>query len=139
MGIFKKVKGITSPFQPSRPRPLLGALRLPCSSAGVSYGSVRCSRAPPGTQAEIKKNYNVGKQLGSGNFAVVKQATALKEAEEGQVKKGDEVAIKVIDKAKVEDMEDIQVTPSRRGTEPAPAAVVDSPVYLRVAPPFSAA
>mmetsp|Transcript_63498 Transcript_63498/g.189186 ORF Transcript_63498/g.189186 Transcript_63498/m.189186 type:complete len:185 (+) Transcript_63498:70-624(+) len=59
-------------------------------------------------KAEIKKNYNFGNQLGSGNFAVVKKASANKDAEDGAVKKGDEVAIKIIDKAKVEDMEDIQ-------------------------------
>jgi len=57
-------------------------------------------------KSEVKKNYTIGDQLGSGNFAVVKKAKREKPA-------GDEgipvdVAIKIIDKAKVEDMNDIQ-------------------------------
>jgi len=50
-------------------------------------------------KAEIAKNYSIGQQLGSGNFAVVKKA--VRKAD------GQEVAIKIIDKAKVEDMNDI--------------------------------
>jgi len=50
-------------------------------------------------KAEIAKSYTMGSQLGSGNFAVVKKA--VRKAD------GQEVAIKIIDKAKVEDMNDI--------------------------------
>jgi len=50
-------------------------------------------------KAEIAKNYTIGAQLGSGNFAVVKKAIRKSD--------GVEVAIKIIDKAKVEDMNDI--------------------------------
>ena len=61
-------------------------------------------------QAEIKKNYKLADgSLGSGNFAVVRQATRLTPDGPMGMKKGDEVAIKIIDKAKVEDMNDIQV------------------------------
>lgn len=55
-------------------------------------------------KSEIKKNYDLGDQLGSGNFAVVKKAT-YKGSVAGIPK---DVAIKIIDKAKVEDMNDIQ-------------------------------
>jgi len=57
-------------------------------------------------KAEIKKNYDVGQQLGSGNFAVVKKGK--RKTKEGPMPEGTEVAIKIIDKAKVEDMNDIQ-------------------------------
>lgn len=53
-------------------------------------------------KAAIEKNYTMGEKLGEGNFAVVKRA----------VKKGNdksEYAIKIIDKTKVDDMNDIQV------------------------------
>ena len=51
--------------------------------------------------SELKKNYNIDNEaLGSGNFAVVKKCTR---------KKDNEVfAVKIIDKAKVEDMGDIE-------------------------------
>ena len=54
----------------------------------------------------IKKKYEFGETLGSGNFAVVKKGTVKSghQLEGGPTT----VAIKVIDKAKVEDMNDIQ-------------------------------
>mmetsp|Transcript_5989 Transcript_5989/g.18034 ORF Transcript_5989/g.18034 Transcript_5989/m.18034 type:complete len:358 (-) Transcript_5989:366-1439(-) len=60
-------------------------------------------------KAEIDKNYDIEKsQLGSGNFAVVKLATYKGPEKSGvPLKKGDKVAVKQIDKAKVEDMNDI--------------------------------
>ena len=57
-------------------------------------------------KSEVKKNYELGKDLGSGNFAVVKEAT--KTAANKQAEIPNKVAIKVIDKAKVDDMNDIQ-------------------------------
>ena len=69
-------------------------------------------------KSDITKLYEIGDELGSGNFAKVKKAkrkakTADVEKEVGGKKKvvlkaGAEVAIKIIDKAKVEDMGDIQ-------------------------------
>ena len=69
------------------------------------------------SKAAIDKKYLIEKkELGSGNFAVVKKATikpGVKPADipEGLVdsRKGAaaEVAVKIIDKAKVEDMNDI--------------------------------
>lgn len=56
-------------------------------------------------KSEVKKNYDIGDSLGSGNFAVVKKAKNVKHSEN---KFPEEVAIKIIDKAKVEDMNDIQ-------------------------------
>lgn len=51
-------------------------------------------------KATVERSYAIGEQLGEGNFAVVKRATA---------KKGNgQVAIKIIDKSKVESMEEIQ-------------------------------
>ena len=58
-------------------------------------------------KSELKKNYELGKALGSGNFAVVKLATN-KQHGKGTNNIPEQVAIKVIDKAKVEDMNDIQ-------------------------------
>ena len=55
-------------------------------------------------KTEVKKHYNFGKQLGSGNFAVV--YTCIKKNDE-KPSIPQEVAIKVIDKAKVEDMNDV--------------------------------
>uniref|UniRef100_A0A6S9RXG1 Protein kinase domain-containing protein n=1 Tax=Chrysotila carterae TaxID=13221 RepID=A0A6S9RXG1_CHRCT len=55
-------------------------------------------------KSEIKKNYDLGDQLGSGNFAVVKKA--VYKGTNSEIPK--DVAIKIIDKAKVEDMNDIQ-------------------------------
>jgi len=58
-----------------------------------------------GSGADVKKNYKLGKQLGSGNFAVVKIAektSANKSADIPQT-----VAVKIIDKSKVEEMTDI--------------------------------
>ena len=58
------------------------------------------------TKSEITKNYKLAEQLGSGNFAVVKKATKTdKNKKEGIPQ---EVAIKIIDKSKVEDMGDIE-------------------------------
>jgi len=57
-------------------------------------------------KSEIKKNYELGKDLGSGNFAVVKQAKNKAFTPGGDIP--EIVAVKVIDKAKVEDMNDIQ-------------------------------
>uniref|UniRef100_A0A7S3EVM3 Protein kinase domain-containing protein n=1 Tax=Haptolina ericina TaxID=156174 RepID=A0A7S3EVM3_9EUKA len=57
-------------------------------------------------KAEIKKNYDLAQQLGSGNFAVVHKATCKKK--DGPIPFNTDVAIKIIDKAKVEDMNDIQ-------------------------------
>ena len=68
-------------------------------------------------KSDITKLYEIGDELGSDNFAKVKKArkakTADVEKEVGGKKKvvlkaGAEVAIKIIDKAKVEDMQDIQ-------------------------------
>ena len=68
------------------------------------------------SKAAIDKKYLIEKkELGSGNFAVVKKATikpGVKAADipEGLVdsrKGAAEVAVKIIDKAKVEDMNDI--------------------------------
>jgi len=55
-------------------------------------------------KSEIKKNYEIGDTLGSGNFAVVKKAQ--NKSQNKDIPK--DVAIKIIDKAKVEDMNDIQ-------------------------------
>ena len=69
-------------------------------------------------KSDITKLYEIGDERGSGNFAKVKKAkrkakTADVEKEVGGKKKvvlkaGADVAIKIIDKAKVEDMQDIQ-------------------------------
>eukprot|EP00966_Prymnesium_polylepis_P264322 6106057-Prymnesium_polylepis.1 len=91
MGIFKKVCNAHVAVRRSDQRaPRRRALRFADRPLRLRNGSARTSRAPPGTQAEIKKNYNFGNQLGSGNFAVVKKASANKDAEDGAVKKGDE-------------------------------------------------
>ena len=58
-------------------------------------------------KSELKKNYELGKDLGSGNFAVVKRAVNKQFGKSGNTIP-ETVAIKVIDKAKVEDMNDIQ-------------------------------
>ena len=55
-------------------------------------------------QSEIKKRYDIGDTLGSGNFATVKRATS-KQPTQGIPM---DVAIKIIDKAKVDDMQDIR-------------------------------
>jgi len=57
-------------------------------------------------KSDLKKNYDLREDLGSGNFAVVKKAK-VKNWEKGSAIP-QEVAIKIIDKAKVEDMNDIQ-------------------------------
>jgi serine/threonine protein kinase len=57
-------------------------------------------------KSEVKKNYELGKDLGSGNFAVVKEGTKTAANKTAEIP--NKVAIKVIDKAKVEDMNDIQ-------------------------------
>ena len=65
------------------------------------------------SKSEVKKIYDFGDLLGTGNFAEVFKCK-LKESERGYTKTGGakgaiakDVAIKVIDKSKVEDMEDI--------------------------------
>ena len=54
--------------------------------------------------SEVKKRYDIGDTLGSGNFAVVKKS---KKRFKDEPNIPEEVAIKIIDKAKVEDMNDI--------------------------------
>ena len=64
-------------------------------------------------QAEVKKHYDMGDLLGTGNFAEVHKGK-LKAKRTWQNPSGsgvdipEAVAIKVIDKSKVEDMNDIQ-------------------------------
>lgn len=55
-------------------------------------------------KSELKKHYEIGADLGRGNFAVVKLATY--KGKESSIPK--DVAIKIIDKAKVEDLTDIK-------------------------------
>ena len=58
-------------------------------------------------KSDLKAKYSVASEtLGSGNFAVVKKAT--KTAKNSNAAVPSEVAIKFIDKSKVEDMNDIQ-------------------------------
>ena len=58
-------------------------------------------------KSDLKAKYTVATEaLGSGNFAVVKKAT--KTAKNTNAAVPQEVAIKFIDKSKVEDMNDIQ-------------------------------
>ena len=58
-------------------------------------------------KSDLKAKYSVANEtLGSGNFAVVKKAT--KTAKNSNAAVPSEVAIKFIDKSKVEDMNDIQ-------------------------------
>lgn len=58
--------------------------------------------------SEIKKYYEMFDALGSGNFAVVKKGVT-KDAKKKENKEiPDDVAIKIIDKSKVEDMGDIE-------------------------------
>ena len=62
------------------------------------------------SKAAIDKKYVIEKkELGSGNFAVVKKATIKPGVKASDIPEGmgTEVAIKIIDKAKVEDMNDI--------------------------------
>jgi len=80
-------------------RDLFLALSSLQSSSGGAMGFLK------GSGADVKKNYKLGKQLGSGNFAVVKIAektSANKSADIPQT-----VAVKIIDKSKVEEMTDI--------------------------------
>mmetsp|Transcript_18708 Transcript_18708/g.40335 ORF Transcript_18708/g.40335 Transcript_18708/m.40335 type:complete len:327 (-) Transcript_18708:152-1132(-) len=58
-------------------------------------------------KSELAKNYKVGEQLGSGNFAVVKKAEKIKK-DDSDKNIPKYVAVKIIDKAKVEDMGDIK-------------------------------
>ena len=57
------------------------------------------------TKDDVKKNYKLGKQLGAGNFAVVKLAEKSKTNTNAAIPQ--DVAVKIIDKSKVEDMNDI--------------------------------
>ena len=59
------------------------------------------------SKSDIKKNYTIGDQLGSGNFAVVRKGQKNPKHQQGAAIPTD-IAIKIIDKAKVEDMGDIQ-------------------------------
>ncbi len=65
-------------------------------------------------QPEVKKHYDLGEVLGSGNFAEVHKARSKDTKRTWKTAEGksepipEEVAIKVIDKSKVEDMNDIQ-------------------------------
>ena len=62
------------------------------------------------SKAAIEKKYVIEKkELGSGNFAVVKKATIKPGVKPADIPEGmgSEVAVKIIDKAKVEDMNDI--------------------------------
>jgi len=56
-------------------------------------------------KSELNKMYKVGEPLGSGNFAVVKKAEKTKNNTDSKIPEN--VAIKIIDKSKVEDMNDI--------------------------------
>lgn len=56
--------------------------------------------------SKVDKKYKVGAELGSGNFAVVKKAELRKPEAGSDIPK--EVAIKFIDKSKVEDMGDVE-------------------------------
>mmetsp|Transcript_12135 Transcript_12135/g.38931 ORF Transcript_12135/g.38931 Transcript_12135/m.38931 type:complete len:129 (+) Transcript_12135:50-436(+) len=58
-------------------------------------------------KSEISKNYVMGDTLGSGNFATVKRAQY--KGKEKIDSMPENVAVKIIDKSKVEDMNDIQV------------------------------
>jgi len=59
-----------------------------------------------GTNAgtKLKENYDICEKLGSGNFATVKKAKRKVPTDEIPA----DVAVKIIDKSKVEDMEDIE-------------------------------
>ena len=61
------------------------------------------------TQAEVKSKFEMGEVLGQGNFAVVKVAktTDKRKKDKDSPPIPDRVAIKIIDKSKVEDMNDI--------------------------------
>jgi len=62
---------------------------------------------------EVKKHYEIGKLLGTGNFAEVHESKLLSEKRTWKKSSGEDapipsmVAIKIIDKSKVEDMNDI--------------------------------
>jgi serine/threonine protein kinase len=61
------------------------------------------------SKSQIEKKYVIEKkELGSGNFAVVKRATLKPGAKDVPAGMRSECAVKIIDKAKVEDMNDIQ-------------------------------
>ena len=70
--------------------------------------------------SEVKRHYDLLETLGSGNSAIVKRATRLQPSSEVDIP--EHVAIKIIDKAKVDDMLDIRVR------LPAPVPVL---VWLR--------
>ena len=57
--------------------------------------------------SEVKRHYDLLETLGSGNSAIVKRATRLQPSSEVDIP--EHVAIKIIDKAKVDDMLDIRV------------------------------
>ena len=57
--------------------------------------------------SEVKRHYDLLETLGSGSFAIVKRATRLQPSSEVNIP--EHVAIKIIDKAKVDDMLDIRV------------------------------
>ena len=71
-------------------------------------------------KSEVKRHYDLLDTLGSGSFSIVKRATRLRPSSE--VVPDVHVAVKIIDKAKVDDMVDIRV----RLLAPVPL-----PVWLR--------
>ena len=100
------------------PRLSAGCRRPSCASPTCVLRSVRRRRfgiltdrvrrrAGFFSKSDIKKNYTLGDQLGSGNFAVVRKGTKNPKHQQGAAIPTD-IAVKIIDKAKVEDMGDIQ-------------------------------
>jgi hypothetical protein len=71
-------------------------------------------------KSEVKRYYDLLETLGGGSFAIVKRATRLRPSSEAAIP--EHVAMKIIDKAKVDDMVDIRV----RLLAPVPL-----PVWLR--------
>ena len=89
-----------------RPHPL----HDPRAAAPQRPAPVEAARATMGffKKSDLKKSYELGDDLGTGNFAVVKRAKHKKKKGDEGSEIPDEVAVKIIDKAKVEDMNDIQ-------------------------------
>ena len=80
-----------------------------CVSATGAMGFYR--------KSDIKRHYDLGETLGSGNFAIVKRATRKQPSsgreapsfEASLLGEGCDVAIKIIDKTKVDEILDIRV------------------------------
>ena len=95
-------------------RALTGPVRSPWSPyrALVWFAwSLACVRIFS-KKSELSKCYEVGEALGSGNFATVHKAKAKegrmwKKPDNSEEKVPEAVAVKIIDKSKVEDMNDI--------------------------------